>query len=67
MTTSPFFTIVLPVHNVAPWLGAALASLQAQIFSDWECLAIDDASTDASLDVLIAASQRDSRFRVIEP
>lgn len=67
MTTSPFFTIVLPVHNVAPWLGAALALLQAQIFSDWECLAIDDASMDASLDVLIAATQRDSRFRVIVP
>lgn len=50
------------VHNAAPYLGATLDSAMAQTFGDWELIAVDDGSTDASRDIL--ASFRDARIRV---
>lgn len=37
-------SIILPTHNRPVLLAEALASIQAQSFSDWEALIIDDAS-----------------------
>ena len=34
---SPFFSVIVPVYNVAPYLGECLDSVLAQTFSDWEC------------------------------
>lgn len=64
----PFFTVILPIYNVAPWLGAALQSVINQTFSAWECLAIEDGSTDTSADLLIEAVRADSRIKgVFQP
>lgn len=61
----PFFSVILPVYNVAPWLRAALRSLQAQTFTDWECIAVDDGSRDGSAQLLQAFMREDLRFKVI--
>jgi len=60
---APLITVGLPVWNAMPYLPEAMESLLAQSYSDFEILAIDDGSTDASLDYLL--SIRDSRLRVI--
>lgn len=62
---APFFSVILPVYNVAPWLGAALRSVRAQTETSWECLCVDDGSVDASAEVLLTAVRQEPRFKVI--
>lgn len=62
---TPFFSIVIPVFNVAPWLRECLDSLLAQTFSGWEAICVDDGSTDKSGAILDEYATKDSRFRVI--
>jgi glycosyltransferase involved in cell wall biosynthesis len=58
---SPRVSLVLPVHNGAAYLGEALASIAAQRFTDYELICVDDASTDASPAMLMAAAAADPR------
>lgn len=61
----PFFSIIIPVYNVAPYLRECLDSVLAQTFTDWEAICVDDGSTDGSGAILDEYAARDSRFRVI--
>lgn len=61
---SPFFSVIVPVYNVAPYLGECLDSVLAQTFADWECLCTDDGSKDGSDLILDAYARRDPRFRI---
>jgi glycosyltransferase involved in cell wall biosynthesis len=56
-------SVVVPVFNKARFLEACFESLLKQTYADFELIAVDDTSTDESLDRLRAI--RDSRLRVI--
>ncbi len=56
-------SILLPSYNHAAYLGDCLASVFGQSFEDWELIAIDDGSSDRSLEVL--REQTDPRVRVL--
>jgi glycosyltransferase involved in cell wall biosynthesis len=60
----PRISVLLPVYNGGPYLDVAVRSVLAQTFADFELLAIDDGSTDGSLEML--RSYEDHRVRVIE-
>ena len=60
---NPLVTVLLPVRNGSAHLPAALESIFAQTFSDFELLVIDDGSTDATPEILRAV--RDPRLRVV--
>ncbi len=59
----PEVTVIMPVYNAAPYLRTTVESLLGQTFTDFELLAIDDGSSDASPAVL--RSFADSRLRVV--
>ena len=61
----PFFSIIIPVYNVAPYLHECLDSVLTQTFGDWEALCVDDGSTDGSGDILDEYATKDQRFRVV--
>ena len=63
----PPLSILLPVRNEADHLPHALASLRRQTFDDWELVAVDDGSTDATPQILAAAADIDRRIRIINP
>ncbi|HNR98332.1 MAG TPA: glycosyltransferase [Planctomycetota bacterium] len=63
--TAPRVRSVLPAYNAAATLGRALASLAAQTFADWECLIVDDGSTDATGAVGAEWARRDGRMRML--
>ncbi|MBJ6802788.1 glycosyltransferase [Geomonas propionica] len=63
--TIPAVSILMPVRNEEKHLPAALASLLAQSFRDWELVAVDDGSTDRTADILARAAAADPRIRVL--
>ncbi len=50
--TMPRITVVLPVFNHERYVMETLQSLFAQTYSNFEIVAVDDGSTDASLEIL---------------
>ena len=58
-------TVALSVYNVEPYLAGAIDCILSQSFTDFELLCIDDASTDATYDILKRYSLQDDRIRVI--
>lgn len=61
----PVFSILVPVFDVAGYLGECLDSVLAQTFIDWEAVCVDDGSTDGSGAILDGYAARDARFKVI--
>lgn len=62
---TPFFSIIIPIYNVAPYLRECLDSVLAQTFTVWEAICIDDGSSDGSGAILDKYAACDLRFRVI--
>jgi len=63
---SPRVTIAIPLHNGLQYLEQAVESVRAQTFGAWEAVLVDDASTDATLDLARALAARDpERIRVV--
>jgi len=65
MTSLPRISVLMPVRNEERYLGAALDSLCRQTFTQWELVAVDDGSSDATPAILAAAARNDSRIRVV--
>jgi glycosyltransferase involved in cell wall biosynthesis len=61
----PRLSVVMPVHNAAPYLDASIGSILGQTFEDFELVVLDDASTDGSAARLLAWAARDPRVRVV--
>lgn len=62
---SPAVSVIMPTWNRAPVIGAAIRSVQAQYFSDWELIVVDDGSTDDTANVM-APLVADPRIRYIK-
>lgn len=62
---SPAVSVVMPVYNCRPYLAAAIASIRAQTFADFELIIVDDGSTDGSARIMGEAARADMRVRVI--
>jgi len=58
-------SIIIPTFNASRTLGAALESVMNQTFQQWECIVIDGASKDNTLEVVQQYIDNDSRFSVI--
>lgn len=63
MVPSPKITVLLPVHNGEPYLGAALESILCQSCGDFEILVMDDGSTDGS--AALVEGYGDRRIRLV--
>ena len=61
--SAPKISVVVPAYNVERYVGECLASIRAQTLADWECILIDDGSTDATVEQ--ARRVADPRITVI--
>ncbi len=59
----PTVTICVPAYNCEESIDRCLASALQQSYSDFECLVIDNASTDSTFDRVLA--HKDSRIRAL--
>ncbi len=57
-------SIIIPVFNRETLLPETLDSILDQTYDQWECIIVDDGSTDTSLEVARTYASKDSRFKV---
>ena len=60
-----FFSIVVPVYCVEPYLRQCVDSILAQSFENYEVILVDDGSTDGSPQICNSYAAADPRVRVI--
>ena len=58
-------SIIMPVYKVEEYVGKAIESIQAQTFTDYEFLIVDDGTPDRSGEICDAYAAKDSRIQVI--
>ncbi len=58
-------SIIIPAYNAERFLAATLDSVLAQTFADWECVIVDDGSSDRTGAIAEEYAQRDGRFRAV--
>jgi len=56
-------SVIIPAFNYGRFIERAVASIQAQSLTDWECVVVDDGSTDDTGDVVAAIAAADPRVR----
>ena len=62
---APVVSIVIPIFNAEKYLARCLDSILAQSYSDWECILVDDGSTDGSGRICDCYAAKDARFKAI--
>lgn len=65
ITSPPLVSVIIPTYNYEQFIGQTLESVQAQSYEYWECLVIDDDSTDKTSEVVAAYAQKDSRIKYL--
>lgn len=63
MNTLPLVSIIIPTYNRAHLIGETLDSVLAQTYQNWECIVVDDGSTDNTAEVINSYLVKDSRFQ----
>jgi glycosyltransferase involved in cell wall biosynthesis len=59
-------SIIIPVFNRATLIGATLDSVLQQSYKNWECIIVDDGSTDKTKEVVGGYVKKDPRFKLFE-
>lgn len=59
-------SIIVPIYNAQAFLERSLSSILRQTHTDWECLCVDDGSTDCSSDIVRGFLRQDARFHLIQ-
>ncbi|MES2308626.1 MAG: glycosyltransferase family A protein [Verrucomicrobiota bacterium] len=60
--SAPLFSIIIPLHNKGAYILETLESLRQQSFENWECIIIENHSTDDSVQKV--QSLQDSRIQL---
>lgn len=63
---TPKVSVIVPVYNMERYLAKCLNALTRQTLEDIEIVAVNDGSTDSSLDILQRFAAKDSRIRIID-
>ncbi|MCA9917729.1 MAG: glycosyltransferase family 2 protein [Anaerolineales bacterium] len=58
-------SVIMPAYNAANTIGEALASLQAQTFTRWEVIVVDDGSTDETAVIVSSFAHDDDRIHLL--
>src|SRR2546423_542832 len=61
----PSVSVLMPVYNGEKYLAAAVESILAQAYRDFEFVILNDGSTDGSMRILERFQRRDPRIRVL--
>ena len=59
-------SVIIPAYNQATFIPKAVASLQAQTLESWECLVVDDGSTDNTAEIVTNIALSEPRVRLLQ-
>lgn len=59
------FSVVIPAYNAGAFLERSLCSVQAQTYTQWEAIVVDDGSTDETWEKLQAFAALDERICIM--
>ena len=60
---TPKVAVIVPAYNSEKFISQALDSVLRQTYSNWECIIVDDGSTDNTAAIVKQYCQKDGRFR----
>lgn len=60
---NPLVSIIIPTFNRAHFIGETLDSVLAQTYDNWECIVVDDGSSDNTKEIVNAYVKKDTRFQ----
>lgn len=60
----PLVSIISPTYNHAPYIADCIRSVQAQTYTNWEMLVVNDGSSDDTLKIAQSFALTDSRIKV---
>ena len=63
--TAPVVSIVIPAYNCRLFIEETVRSIQAQSLAQWECIIVDDGSTDGTLPLIRELAAQDGRIRIV--
>lgn len=63
--SQPLVSVVVPAYNYAHFIEQTLESLTQQTYERWECVVVDDGSSDETREVVERCALRDSRVRYV--
>jgi len=63
---APLITVVVPAYNRATTITDSVRSVQAQTYTNWELVVVDDGSSDGTPQVVAKLAQDDPRIRLIQ-
>jgi glycosyltransferase involved in cell wall biosynthesis len=63
--SDPHISVVMPVYNAEPFIAKAMESVLSQTYPYFECIVINDGSTDKTGAILQSFSERDTRIRLV--
>lgn len=61
--SQPLVSIIIPTYNRAHLISETLRSIKLQTYQNWECIIVDDGSTDNSQEVITEFCAQDNRFQ----
>lgn len=66
MMMKPALSIVMPMYNVANFIGKAIESVKQQTYDNWELIIVNDGSTDGSRDQAKAAIGGNPKIKIVD-
>jgi glycosyltransferase involved in cell wall biosynthesis len=58
-------SVVIPTRNYGRYIGEAIDSLRRQTYTDWECVVVDDGSTDGTAEIVATLAAADRRIAYV--
>ncbi len=59
------FSIIIPTYNRATLLPETIKSVQNQTYTNWECIVVDDGSSDNTKEIVESIIQNDNRIKYL--
>lgn len=65
MRSAPAVSVVVPARNAGRFVLGTLESIRRQLFQSWECIVVDDGSSDDTAAAVEGMARKDGRFRLV--
>ncbi|GAP94702.1 glycosyltransferase family 2 protein [Leptolyngbya sp. NIES-2104] len=66
MSSDPLVSVVIAAYNAEVFISETLDSIQAQTYSHFEVIVVDDGSSDHTAEIVRLYAQNDDRFQLVQ-